>query len=173
MALFAIGTKQQKVTVCLCRLHGGAPEGRHVSLDPVHHGPRAAAGAATGRSGARLALPVPGDGPKCSRPTLGPRRAVSDANCSACLPPGNYGATVQPGAARRGGSRKRKGNLLVACRHFVCLSVCLSVCLYVTSRNWRLLIGCASRRWLRNDIGQIKYSDTSANEDNSFRNHIR
>lgn len=148
MVLAAIATKKQRVTMCLCRLHGGAPEGRHASLDPVHNVPRAAAGAPTGRSGAGLALPVPGDGPKCRRPTLGPRRAVSDANCSACLPPGNYGTTVQPGAARHGGSRKRKGNLHVACHHFIRLSV--------TSRNLRLFSGCASRRGLRNDIGQIK-----------------
>ena len=124
MVLAAIATKQQKVTMCLCRLRGGASEGRHASLDPGHHGPRAAAGAPTGRSGAGVALPVPGDGAKCRRPSLGPRRAVSTADCSACLPPGNHGTTVQPGAARHGGSRKRKGNLHVACRHFICLSVC-------------------------------------------------
>jgi hypothetical protein len=111
MVLAAIATKQQKVTMYLRRLRGGAPEGRHASLDPSHHDPSAAAGAPTGRPGAGVALPVPGDSAKCRRPSLGPRRAVSTADCSACLPPSNYGATVQPGAARHGGPRKRKGNL--------------------------------------------------------------
>jgi len=114
-----IVTKQQKVTLCLRRLRGGAPEGRHASLDPDHHGPRAAAGAPTGWSGAGVALPVPGDGAKCRRPSLGPRRAVSTADCRARLPTSNYGTSVQPGAARHGGSRKRKGKLHVAFRHFI------------------------------------------------------
>jgi hypothetical protein len=128
MVLAAIATKQQKVTMCLRRLRGGAPEGRHASMDPNHHDPRAAAGAPAGRSGAGVALPVPGDGAKCRRPSLGPRRAVSTADGSACLPPGNYGASVQPGAARHSGSRKRKGNVHVACRHFIwpTAAVCLS-----------------------------------------------
>ena len=134
MVLAAVVTKQQKVTMCLRRLRGGAPEGRHASLDPGHHDPRAAAGAPAGWSGAGVALPVPGDSTKCRRPTLGPRRAVSTADRGACLPPSNYGTAVQPGAARHGGSRKRKGNLHAVCRVVSSLdltdrrrpSVCLS-----------------------------------------------
>jgi hypothetical protein len=154
MVLAVIATTQQKVTLCLRRLPGGAPEGRDTSLDPSHHDPRAAAGAPAGRSGARVALPVPCDSAKCSQPSVGPRRAVPTTNCSTCLPSGYYGAAVQPGTARYGGSGKREGNLHVACRHFI--GPTAAVCLSVTSRNWQHLSCCASRRGLRSHIGQIK-----------------
>lgn len=93
------------------RVRGGAPQDGHAALDPRDHGPGAATRAGVMRPGARMALPISGDGRERSGSPVGPRGAVAASDCCQGVPPGQYGTTVQSRTPGHSGPRKRKGNL--------------------------------------------------------------